>query len=51
MLPGGGSGAGMQRLERRLKECSSVETEQCWLVPVGTEVSLIKWLFSKVQEK
>ena len=43
----------VERLECRLKgqECSSVETEQCWLVPVGREVSLIKWLLSTVQEK
>ena len=41
------------RQECRLKEqeCSSVEMEQCWLGPVGREVSLIKWLLSTVQEK
>ena len=34
------------------QECSSsVEREQCWLGPVGREVSLIKLLFSTVKEK
>ncbi len=35
---------GVDRQECRLKEqeCSSVEREQCWLGPVGREVSLIK---------
>ena len=43
----------VERQECRLKEqeCSSVEREQCWLGPVGREVSLIKWLHSTVQEK
>ena len=43
---------GVERQECRLKEqeCSSVEREQGWLGPVGREVSLIKWLLSKVQE-
>ena len=43
----------VERQECRLKEqeCSSVEREQCWLGPVGREVSLIKWLLSTVQEK
>ena len=43
----------VERQECRLKEqeCSSVERGQCWLGPVGREVSLIKWLLSTVQEK
>ena len=43
----------VERQECRLKdqECSSLEREQCWLGPVGREVSLIKWLLSTVQEK
>ena len=43
----------VERQECRLKEkeCSSVQREQCWLGPVGKEVSLIKWLLSTVQEK
>ena len=42
-----------ERQEFRLKEqeCSIVERDQCWLGPVGTEVSLIKWLLSTVQVK
>ena len=32
------------------QECSSVEREQCWLGPVGREVSLIKLLLSTVKE-
>ena len=43
----------VERQEGRLKEqeCSSMEREQCCLVPVGKEVSLIKWLLGTVQEK
>ena len=43
----------VKRQECRLKEqeCSSVEREQCWLGPVGREVSLIKLLLSTVKEK
>ena len=44
----------VERQEYRLKEqeCSSVvEREQCWLGPVGREVSLIKWLLGTAQEK
>ena len=43
----------VKRQECRLKEqeCSSVERKQCWLGPVGREVSLIKWVLSAVQEK
>ena len=43
----------VERQECRLKkqECSSAERQQCWLGPVGREVSLIKWLLSTVQEK
>ena len=43
----------VERQKCRLKdqECSSLEREQCWLGPVGREVSLIKWLHSTVQEK
>ena len=57
VLPGGGGGPGIQGggeagMQRGGKlECSSVEREQCWLGPVGREVSLIKWLLSTVQEK
>ena len=42
----------VERQESRLKEqeCSSVEREQCWLGPVGREVSLIKWLLSKYRK-
>ena len=40
----------VERQECRLKEqeCISVEREQCWLGPVGREVSLTKWLHSTV---
>ena len=43
----------VERQECRMKEqeCSNEEREQCWLGPVGREVSLIKWLLSTVQEK
>ena len=38
--------------ECRLKEqeCCSVEREQCWLGPVGREVSLIKWLLKRYRK-
>ena len=42
----------VERQKCRLKdqECSSLEREQCWLGPVGREVSLNKWLLSTVKK-
>ena len=41
----------MQKCRLKDQECSSLEREQCWLGPVGREVSLIKWLLGTVQKK